>query len=203
MRLVHSLLHGLTFCLLAACSSPATEQSGTTATTDSANTTTKAPAEATATPTTAPTVASATPPPTPAVAAETVVADLYAAHNAQKSPFFQSESRSRIRQYFTNELAGLIWQDAKSTAKGELGLLDADPLYDAQDADVTDFTIQPAVVKGGQAEVQVSFSSLGAKKTFTYLLENEQGRWRIGDILYGDGSQLLQKLSGKVENELR
>jgi Protein of unknown function (DUF3828) len=124
---------------------------------------------------------------------------LYAAHDAQKSPFFQSESRSRIGQYFGKELGELIWQDAKSTAKGELGLLNSDPLYNAQDTDIRDFAIQPAQVRGNEAEVQVTFSNMGAKKTFTFLLANEGGNWRIGDILYGDGSQLYQMLSGKIE----
>lgn len=201
MRLIHILLNGFCLCLLVACSSPSTEQTRRSATPDSLGNAAQAPVGTSATPPATATLAQATPPPAPTVAAETVVAELYAAHDAQKSPFFQSENRARIRQYFTIELANLIWQDAKSTAKGKLALLDTDPLYDAQDADVNDFTIQPAVVTGNQAEVQVTFSNLGAKKTVTYLLKNEQGKWRIGDILYGDGSQLYQKLSGKPDNQ--
>lgn len=185
---------------MAACSSPQTEQTQQ-ATADSLSraTSTSAVSDSVTVPT-ASTVVSTTNPPTPTRSAQDVVAALYAAHDAQKSPFYQSESRTRIRQYFTSQLANLIWQDAKSTSRGKLGRLDADPLYDAQDTDVKEFIIQPAVVKNNEAEVQVTFSNLGAKKTFTFLLQNENGNWRIGDILYGDGSQLYQKLSGKEEN---
>jgi len=63
---------------------------------------------------------------------DALVADLYKAHNAKRSPFFQTRSRARIYQYFEKDLADLIWKDA-ITSKGEVGVIDGDPLYDAQD----------------------------------------------------------------------
>jgi hypothetical protein len=192
VRLLSILIGGV---LLVACPSSRTEQATQPPAADS----TAPPDGAQATPPVSESIAKPAEPTTPTTPAEQVVTALYNAHNAEKSPFFQSESRSRIRQYFAADLADLIWQDARSTAKGELGLLGADPLYNAQDTDIKDFVILPAVVKGNQAEVQVTFSNMGAKKTFTFLLDNEAGNWRIGDILYGDGSQLFQMLSGRLE----
>ena len=61
-----------------------------------------------------------------------LVADLYRQHNQKHSPFFQTRSRARVDQYFTKLLADLIWKDAHGS-KGEVGALDGDPLYNAQD----------------------------------------------------------------------
>jgi hypothetical protein len=179
---------------LITCTSPRTEQTAQTPAADTIQ-----PSSAPATPPPAQSVAEPAALPTPNVPAEQVVTALYETHNAKKSPFFQSESKARIRQYFSSDMAELIWQDAQITAKGELSLLGADPLYNAQDTDIKEFAIEPAQVRGNEAEVHVTFSNSGAKKTFTFLLTNEGGNWRIGDILYGDGSQLFQMLSGRAE----
>jgi len=62
---------------------------------------------------------------------EQLVSDLYRQHK-QRSPFFQTRSRALLDKYFTRELAGLIWQDARSSGD-EVGALDGDPLFNAQD----------------------------------------------------------------------
>src|SRR5215204_2908430 len=67
-----------------------------------------------------------------ATEAETLVADLYKQHDSKKSPFFQTADRSRVDKFFTRTTADLIWKDANSS-KGEVGPIDFDPLYDAQD----------------------------------------------------------------------
>lgn len=64
------------------------------------------------------------------------VVDLYRQHNRKRSPFFQTRSRALINKYFAKALADLIWKDAMK-AKGEVGALGADPLYDAQDTEIT------------------------------------------------------------------
>jgi len=58
----------------------------------------------------------------------------------KRSPFFQTRSRALLTLYFTRELADLIWKDAV-TSKGEVGALDGDPLYDAQDFEIKKFLI--------------------------------------------------------------
>src|SRR5689334_11223404 len=79
---------------------------------------------------------------------ETLVADLYKAHDAKQSPFFQKRSRARVDKYFTKRLADLIWKDVTKTPKGEVGKLDGDPLYNAQDMEIKAFAIGKATVKG-------------------------------------------------------
>jgi hypothetical protein len=131
---------------------------------------------------------------------EALVRALYKTHDAKKSPFFQAKDRALVDKFFVDEMADLIWEDATIAAKtGEQALLDADPLYNAQDMDIKDFVIHPAQIDGDQAEVLVTFTNFGEKKEFTYLLDKEGGKWLIGDIFYGDGSQLFQLLSGRAE----
>jgi len=138
--------------------------------------------------------------PSAAESPEVLIRALYKAHDSKKSPFFQATNRVLVDRFFVEEMADLIWEDATIAAKtGEMALLEADPLYNAQDMDIQDFVIHPAQTDGDQAEVMVTFINFGEKKEFTYLLDNENGKWLISDIFYGDGSQLFQLLSGRAE----
>jgi Protein of unknown function (DUF3828) len=175
----------LTILALCACTNPAQKKEAVTQTTIAS-----APEKATAV---APVAPAAERP-------EQVVKDLYAARQDRETPFFQTKSRALVDQFFTNKLADLIWNDAKDRAKtGEVGRLGFDPLYAAQDLDLLNLTIKPARVAGKRAEVTVSFLNFNKPHSFTYLLDKEANRWRIGDILYDDGSQLAPLLSGKTE----
>jgi hypothetical protein len=116
---------------------------------------------------------------------DALVADLYKAHNAKRSPFFQTRSRARVYQYFEKDLADLIWKDAV-TSKGEVGVIDGDPLYDAQDMEIKKFAVGKPTIEGNNAKVSVTFENFGQKKTLIFLLVNGRTGWRIHDIDYGD-----------------
>src|SRR5205085_5006541 len=103
--------------------------------------------------------------------AEKVVADLYKDHNGKKSPFFQKKDRGLIDKYFTKQLADLIWKDATTTPEGEIGALDGDPLYNAQDTDIKNFAVGKATVKGDTATVPGTFANYGNKVTINYGLK--------------------------------
>jgi hypothetical protein len=64
-----------------------------------------------------------------------LVADLYRVHNQKHSPFFQTRSRALLYKYFEKALADMLWKDAVKS-KGEVGAIDGDPLYDAQDMEI-------------------------------------------------------------------
>ena len=64
-------------------------------------------------------------------------------------------------------------------------MIDADPLYDAQDMDIKNLAIGKAAFENGGAKVIVTFENLGQKKTISYLLVNGRTGWRINDIDYG------------------
>ncbi|MEO6654861.1 MAG: DUF3828 domain-containing protein [Pyrinomonadaceae bacterium] len=125
------------------------------------------------------------------VAAEALVADLYKQHDAKKSPFFQTKDRALVDKYFTKATADLIWKDAVSS-KGEVGALDGDPLYAAQDMEIKNFAIGNANVKGETATVPVNFTNYGQKNTITFLLKMVSGSWKIDDIKWPEGDSMVK-----------
>lgn len=118
-------------------------------------------------------------------APDALVADLYKQHDAKKSPFFQTKNRALVDKYFTKSTADLIWKDAVNS-KGEVGALEADPLYDAQDTDIKNFKVGQAKINGDSATVPVTFQNFGKKFTINFLLKQENGNWKIENINYGD-----------------
>lgn len=122
-----------------------------------------------------------------------LVAELYRQHNAKNSPFFQSQNRALVNKYFTKTTADLIWKDSTTTS-GEVGALNADPLFDAQDTDIKKFVIGKASVRGEKASVLVTFTNFGQKKTVTFALVKEGGKWKIDDISYGTDYTLVSML---------
>jgi hypothetical protein len=118
-----------------------------------------------------------------------LVADLYRQHNRKRSPFFQTRSRALLDKYFDKSLADAIWKDAVKS-KGEVGALDGDPLYDAQDMEIKKFAIGKASYESGKALVIVTFENFGQPKSFVFTLVNGRTGWRINNIDYGEGRSL-------------
>jgi hypothetical protein len=125
----------------------------------------------------------------PAQEANKVVAALYRDHDAQRSPFFQTDSREPLDRYFEPSLAELIWNDAVE-AQGEVGALGFDPLYDGQDVEPKNLTVHDAQAEGETVLVPVSFENYGAKQQLTYVLARAGETWKISDIRYADGRTL-------------
>ena len=123
-----------------------------------------------------------------------LVKDLYKQHDLHHGPFFQTKSRSIVNKYFTKGLGDLIWKDA-TTADGEVGALDGDPLYNAQDVEIKQFAIGAATVKADKATVVVQFTNFGKKQKIIYRLEQVNKVWKIDDIDYGAGQTLKKWLS--------
>ncbi|GAB4024093.1 DUF3828 domain-containing protein [Spirosoma gilvum] len=128
----------------------------------------------------------------PVLSPDKVVANLYQQH-AKQSPFFQTKNRALLDTYFTKKLADLIWKDAHGP-KDEVGAIDGDPLYNAQDMEIKKFVIQPARVQGTKATVPVTFENFGQKQKVVFSLIQEPKGWRIENIGYADGYSLLKIL---------
>lgn len=135
-----------------------------------------------------------------------IVRQLYKAQKAGTGPFFQTKSRALVDKYFTKDLADLIWKDAVG-AKGEVGLLDFDPLYGSQDPRPTDFVIMDTGWGGdakfgpaNEAVVQVTFKTDGKEQMVSFRFHQQKSKiWKIYDIRYpGDGEDRFLKtiLSG-------
>ncbi len=137
---------------------------------------------------------------TSSVEPDALVKNLYGAEKAGENPFFQINDRTWIERYFTKELGDLIWNDAVF-ADGEVGALDFDPLYDAQDTTITKFLIGKPVYNktGGTANVSVSFRNFGKAQTIKFLLSKENANWKIMDIVYTSGTTLKAILSASDE----
>ncbi len=135
-------------------------------------------------------------------AAEALVADLYKQHNAKKSPFFQTKNRALVDKYFTKSTADLIWKDATSS-KGEVGALDGDPLYAAQDMQIKNFSIGKADVKGKNATVAVNFTNYGQKNTIKFQLKMVSGSWKIDDIIWPEGTSMVTVIKENYPTDLK
>jgi len=127
---------------------------------------------------------------------EAVVSDLYKLDTKGHSPFSQTKDHGVVTRYFSDPLAQLIWKDAV-TSKGEVGALDGDPLYNAQDMDIKKFALHPAKAGKDSAVVIASFENIGKKTIITFDLVLTKEGWKVSDIKYADGTHLLGILKGK------
>ena len=127
---------------------------------------------------------------------EGLVADLYKLDEKKQSPFSQTKDHDLVTKYFSERLAQLIWKDAVKS-KGEVGALDADPLYDAQDFDIKKFSLRKSKSEKDSAEVIASFENMGHQTEITFSLVLTKTGWRISDIKYADGRHLVGLLGGK------
>lgn len=127
-----------------------------------------------------------------------VVASLYKQHK-KRSPFFQTKSRALLDKYFARQLANLIWQDARSSGN-EVGALDGDPLFNAQDMEIKDFSVHEGIVGSQRAEVSVSYTNFGEHHQILFQLVPVGDTWKIADIKYDDGSTLVQILKSDKDS---
>jgi hypothetical protein len=134
---------------------------------------------------------------------DALVRSLYTAHkNRRLDPFSQTKDRGRLDKYFVKDLADLLWKDAKtSAANNEVGALDGDPLYNAQDMKITAFRINPPQYAEGNhdvADVPVTFKNIGKEETILFRLERNNSKvWKITDIFYKnnpDSASSLRKI---------
>jgi hypothetical protein len=124
-----------------------------------------------------------------------VVVRLYKEYGTEQS----SAGEARLfTRYFDDELLKLYLKD-RSDAKGEVGRLDGDPLYNAQDLQITDFSIStPKMITGIKAVVPVHFKNLGKPELVECVLSKTAKGWKISDIRYDDGTSLKKILQGPL-----
>jgi hypothetical protein len=111
------------------------------------------------------------------IAADVVVRNLYKIHTPNKS-ILGSKSRTPLDKFFDKNLADLIWKDL-TTHTGEVGVIDFDPFYNAQDFDIKNLVVGHAKINGTKATVPVSFTNYKRKNLLTYLLVKQNGNWKM------------------------
>lgn len=126
---------------------------------------------------------------------DAVVRELYRVHRNGHGGVFGQKGKRYQEKFFDKNLAGLIWKDLTETPADMVGNLDFDPLFNAQDTRITRLSIGAPVVAGEKVTVPVSFNNFGKKTSMNFLLVNESGVWKIANIDYGDGNDLVKLLN--------
>jgi hypothetical protein len=126
---------------------------------------------------------------------DSIIRELYRVHNNGKGGIFEAKGKKYIYKFFDQKLADLIWKDITQTPEGEVGSLDFDPLYNAQDTGITNFQIGKPMVEGDKSTVLVSFRNFGQRTRIKFEMHNGKEGWRIGNVIYGDKSDLIKILS--------
>ena|SRR5919205_1652554 len=126
---------------------------------------------------------------------ENVVKELYRVHRNGYGHVFERQGRKLQQRFFDEKLAGLIWKDITRPNQDEVGNLDFDPLYNAQDIQIKNLRVGAGVVKGLTATVPVTFMNYDQRVRIEFRLVNTKGGWKISNIDYGQGSDLVGLLS--------
>ena len=129
---------------------------------------------------------------------DAVVRELYRVHNNGRGGVFEAKGKKYIYKFFDQALADLIWKNISETPEGEVGILDFDPLYNAQDTKITNFVIGKPSVQGSESTVTVNFRNFGQRTRVEFELHNSREGWRISNVIYGNDSDLVKLLSAPL-----
>jgi hypothetical protein len=133
-----------------------------------------------------------------AASPDAVVRELYRVHRNGYGPLFEKRGKKHHEKFFDANLAGLIWKDLTETPADMVGNLDFDPLFNAQDIQITKFRIGAPVVEGEKVTVPVSFNNFGKKTNMKFMMVSEGGVWKIANIGYGEETDLVKLLSTPI-----
>src|SRR5881398_1885827 len=126
-----------------------------------------------------------------------LVAQLYKEHSGKSDPLQYPASKKRLPNYFYKPLLDLYLKDQEAS-KGEVGKIDFDLLYDAQDFEISDFNLVVLPNKKGSGYVAARFKNMGIDQEITFALQRTKMGWRIADIQYKDGRSLWKILRDRA-----
>lgn len=127
-------------------------------------------------------------------APDALVRDLYKTHGEDfknnNERILNGKNRALLDKYFDKTLADYIWKDL-TTQRDEVGVLDFDPFYNAQEADIKKLVVGQPKIEGDKASVAVTFQNYDRRENLNYQLARRGSVWKIADIKYTDGTSLL------------
>ena len=126
-------------------------------------------------------------------AGKELVAQLYKEHSGKSDPLQYPASKKLLPNYFYKPLLDLYLKDQEDS-KGEVGKIDFDPLYNAQDFEISAFKLVVLPNKKGSAYVAARFKNIGVDQEIIFALQRTKMGWRIADIQYQDGRSLWKIL---------
>jgi hypothetical protein len=124
----------------------------------------------------------------------TIVEAFYKTHDNGKGPILSLEGEKTRLQYLDSTLSALIQKNLVGPPNGDVGNLDFDILYNAQETNIRNFKVGDATINGETATVPVTFDNFDRKENLTYTLRRTAAGWRISNIGYGEGEQDLVKI---------
>jgi hypothetical protein len=127
------------------------------------------------------------------------VKDLYKTHDKDNNAILDGKSRKLIDKYFDKTLADSLWKDL-TTHKDEVGVLDFDPFYNAQDIQIKNFKVGEPKIEGDKAIVPVTFQNFDRRETLNYALVRRSSAWKISDIKYTNGESLAGYFKEDAKN---
>ena len=126
-----------------------------------------------------------------------IVRDIYAAYDDYG--LGASPTDPDLRENFSQRMRGLLAEEDGRIERDGLGRLDFDIFVDDHDCDVTEVSVEAPQIHGDKAEVALKLRNFGEPRQFRFLFIQEDGAWRIDDIVAvraNDPWQLTALLTG-------
>ncbi|MGB6536708.1 MAG: DUF3828 domain-containing protein [Xanthobacteraceae bacterium] len=125
----------------------------------------------------------------PAMAADAsahdFVAAIYNAYVGKNGNGVALDSERTVRRYFEPGLAALILKDQEnSRRRNEVGVLDFDPFVDAQDWEISAFSLAVSEAGPDKASATVTFTSFTHESTIVLDLVKSKDGWKVGNITW-------------------
>lgn len=139
----------------------------------------------------------------PAVAAspndspQDLMRELYRVHDQGNGPLLDPAGGQQRRIFFTESLAAALDEELNRADPEELGKLDFDPFYNAQETELGDLDFAVAKVSGNATVAIARFSNYGDPVEISYRVVDDGRGWRIDDIDFGEGRTLRKILAGE------
>ena len=123
--------------------------------------------------------------------------ELYRVHDEGQGPLLQPAASAERRRFFTAALSTAFDQELNRSNSDEVGNLDFDPFFNAQDMEISGLDFAVAKVSGTRTTVIAQFSNYTEQVEIVYHLIQEKSGWYIDDVDYGDHTRLRQILQGQ------
>ena len=124
----------------------------------------------------------------------TLIKNLYKVHNQGRGPIFTGKSKAPLQKFFDGKLTDLLWK-VLTDKSDEVGPLDFDPLFNAQDLLISNFKISAPTGDDKKSVVTVTFRNDKRPEIIKFHLRHTNAGWRIENIVYTDESDLIKILS--------
>jgi hypothetical protein len=124
-----------------------------------------------------------------------LVAQLYKEHSGKSDPLQYPASKKRLPNYFYKPLFDLYLKDQEAS-KGEVGKIDFDPLYDAQDFEISDFNLVVLPNKKGSGYVAARFKNMGIDQEIIFAFSER--KWDGASLTFNTrtGAFALENIEG-------